>query len=71
MKTCTVCHEVKPLAKFYKSKNMKDGHFNQCRDCMLAYQRAARKESRHKNLEHHRKRDREYKQMRRDKGIDP
>ena len=36
-KACNDCHKVKPLGDFYKRRSAIDGHFNSCRECMLAY----------------------------------
>lgn len=32
-KTCRKCGEVKPLSRFYKCAEMKDGHRHECKDC--------------------------------------
>lgn len=32
-KVCFKCNENKELTKFYKHKNMLDGHLNKCKDC--------------------------------------
>ena len=33
-KTCRRCGETKPLSKFYKNKNCKDGHGSYCKVCV-------------------------------------
>lgn len=33
MKTCRICKVEKPLSDFYKKSDMRDGHFNNCKDC--------------------------------------
>jgi hypothetical protein len=33
MKTCSKCLEIKPLPSFYKERESKDGHRNQCKVC--------------------------------------
>jgi hypothetical protein len=35
MKTCIRCAEQKPLEAFHKHKEMKDGHINKCKTCVL------------------------------------
>lgn len=35
-KTCTKCHEVKPLADFNKQASTRDGHQYRCRECHRA-----------------------------------
>ena len=39
MKTCTKCDQTKELSEFYKNKNYKDGHKNECKDCTAEYNR--------------------------------
>jgi len=34
-KTCSICHETKPLTMFYTHKNSKDGYSSSCKDCNL------------------------------------
>lgn len=41
-KQCSRCHEIKPVAEFYKSKQWNDGFHLYCKKCVLAYQKAAR-----------------------------
>ena len=38
-KQCKECSEIKPIWKFYKSKNVKSGRYNKCKTCMDAYTR--------------------------------
>ena len=33
-KTCTKCNETKSIDEFQKDKKMKDGHKNQCKECV-------------------------------------
>lgn len=35
-KTCNKCDSEKSIAEFYKNKNMKDGHANECKSCVKA-----------------------------------
>ena len=32
-KRCSTCKQTKPITKFYKCRNTKDGHHNQCKIC--------------------------------------
>ena len=32
-KTCSLCHQIKPLTMFYTRKNSKDGHSSSCKEC--------------------------------------
>lgn len=41
MKTCTACHEAKPLTDFYAKPAARDGLFGQCKACLLAARRVA------------------------------
>lgn len=41
-KCCSRCHEVKPVADFYKNKGWADGHQPYCKKCVLAYQKTQR-----------------------------
>lgn len=34
LKRCIICGEEKPLDLFYKNKNLKDGHANECKNCV-------------------------------------
>jgi hypothetical protein len=36
LKTCSICHETKPLAAFTISRKNKDGHTSYCRECVSA-----------------------------------
>lgn len=33
-KVCTKCNQEKPLSQFYADKKAKDGHFNECKECV-------------------------------------
>lgn len=37
LKTCTRCGIDQPLSHFYKHRDMKDGHLNQCKECSRIY----------------------------------
>lgn len=37
MKTCRICHVLKPLSAFYKNKSTNDGYQNKCKDCCKDY----------------------------------
>lgn len=37
MKTCTKCHEVKPVTEFSKDASHQDGLRSRCKDCMSIY----------------------------------
>ena len=39
-KTCKHCGQCKPLTDFYKHAAHRDGHFNKCIKCVLAYTKA-------------------------------
>lgn len=39
MKTCNKCHEIKPLAEFYKDRTRKDGLAHRCKPCCNEYAR--------------------------------
>lgn len=32
-KVCKTCDVIKPIAEFYKNKELRDGHFNECKMC--------------------------------------
>lgn len=34
-KTCRGCQETKPLTDFYKNSNVRDGHLNWCKPCIV------------------------------------
>lgn len=70
-KTCKKCGEFKGLGEFTRHKGMKDGHINECKDCVnervkehrinnLERVRERRKEYYQKNVEHYRERSKEY-----------
>lgn len=42
MKTCTKCHETKPLEDFHRMKAARDGHRAACKPCILTADRAWR-----------------------------
>ena len=54
-KTCFKCGAEKPLAEFYKHKQMADGHLNKCKTCTKS---DANKKHRSENLERIRAYDR-------------
>lgn len=41
-KTCTLCHETRPLSEFYAAPGCKDGIANQCKDCVRLRAKARR-----------------------------
>lgn len=45
-KQCIKCGVVKPLDEFYKNANCTDGHFNKCKECTRAYNRAYKRKER-------------------------
>jgi len=56
IKICKKCLQSKSLGGFYKNKHMRDGHFNECKQCCLA--RA--KQHRSENKEYHKERKEKY-----------
>ena len=53
MKPCRTCGEIKPLYEFYRHPDAKDGHMNNCMECV----KAARRKYRSENLKKFRARD--------------
>ena len=51
-KTCIKCQEVKPLDEYYKRKDSKDGHRNECKKCKLELSKEYRSENRDKISEY-------------------
>jgi len=47
-KRCSHCKEIKPLSKFYKNRQKKDGHEYQCKDCYISHQRFYRQSAKGK-----------------------
>lgn len=49
-KTCRACGKPKRLEEFHRSRRLPDGHHNECKDCVAAYNRSRRStpEFRHK-----------------------
>lgn len=39
MKMCKVCNENKEYIRYRKSNRHKDGHLNECKDCLSAKRR--------------------------------
>ena len=37
MKKCCKCEKISPKTDFYKNKNNKDGHLNECKGCTKKY----------------------------------
>ena len=58
MKKCFRCGVERPLADFYKHKQMKDGHLNKCKECTKQDTKARRfnPETREAVLEYDRQR---------------
>jgi hypothetical protein len=58
MKSCIKCNQIKDLSKFYKHKQMADGHLNKCIDCVkkYIYERRHLSDAREKILEYDRAR---------------
>ena len=57
MKECIVCHTVKDLGKFSKSKTMKSGFLNQCNSCRYKKNLEGNPDLRRKQREWNLKRD--------------
>ena len=51
MKTCTVCHETKPLTSFFKNRRNNDGHAYHCKTCDNRRRTKHRKDN---PVDHHR-----------------
>lgn len=55
-KKCKECHELKPLADFYKRSDSRDGYYTKCKRCHLdqtreSYKRTDSPEKRRRNIE--------------------
>lgn len=57
MKTCSVCHQEKPLEDFYRQSNSADGHNYTCKECSRARSKNWKKNNPEKASEHRRKRE--------------
>lgn len=69
MKTCSKCNKTKPYSEFSKCSRYKDGHYGQCKQCRLEYQRIWNKN----NIEKCRQKNNKYyarnKEKRRNKDL--
>jgi hypothetical protein len=51
MKQCTKCRQEKELSEFYAGREMKDGHYSQCKECLRKSGREYSKVYRKENAE--------------------
>lgn len=54
-KTCTKCHEAKPVSEFYPHRRMKDGYFTHCKTCVRLQQADYQRRNRDMLLEKRRR----------------
>lgn len=67
-KTCTKCHETKPLDDFYNHKKGKNGKMSYCKECTIKKTGKYAQEHREEGKEYHRKYNQEHRDEAREKA---
>ena len=67
-KTCTKCHETKPLDDFYNHKKGKNGKMSYCKECTIKKTGKYAQEHREEGEEYHRKYNQEHRDEAREKA---
>ena len=62
MKRCYVCKETKPLSEFYKNRDKKDGHADECGICSKEMNIKWKEDNLEKHKEQRKVSDRKYNQ---------
>lgn len=61
LKICKKCKDNKPLSEYHKKRGTKDGHRNECKECIKKYQRVYRNNQEYKLKEAEYDKNRYYK----------
>lgn len=61
VKTCKKCGVERPMTDFYRTRNTRDGYWNECRSCVALRRLRWTQENRQKVKQYQRKYMREYK----------
>ncbi len=68
-KKCNNCHETLPHSDFFKDKNATDGHYSICKPCKTKKTYEWREKNREKYNSDMRERNKQYKEIRRDRDL--